>query len=512
MSCDGVGGFPSTILGNLSSTPYRFPAGGKRRPSEMPPAMKMLILLSALCVILEAAAGNDEVCYEHLGCFSNESPWQGTLQRPISKLPWPPEKINTQFFLLTRQNPKLHQKLNSTNLVSITKSSFQTSRKTVFIVHGMADKAENNWVSDMCQEILLAEDVNCIGVDWRRGSGSVKLYVQAANNARVVGAEIAYLLKRLLEELKYHPSNVHIIGHSLGAHAAGEAGRLLKEISRITGLDPARPYYENTPREVRLDDSDAVFVDVIHTDTDLFTGVGIRKPIGHFDFYPNGGRHMAGCPSKLAFIGNPDDMLEIVACNHFRSFHYYTYSVRHSDGFVSYPCNSYEDFTSGSCFPCPHGGCPTMGHYSDRSHNATSLPQTFYLNTGDSLLHFSSWRYKVSVTLMGDSKIFGSIYVSIFGPGGNVTDHELHSSRLIPGETYNEFIDAAAVLHPVNLMSLRWEASFFNVFRRRLGASRIVVQTGEDGTVSSFCANQTILDKVSLSLDSCRDLPVSNAT
>lgn len=35
----------------------------------------------------------------------------------------------------------------------------------------------------------------------------------------------------------------------------------------LSGLDPAQPYFQGTPIEVRLDKSDADFVDVIHTDS-----------------------------------------------------------------------------------------------------------------------------------------------------------------------------------------------------------------------------------------------------
>lgn len=40
------------------------------------------------------------------------------------------------------------------------------------------------------------------------------------------------------------PKNVHIIGHSLGAHTAGYAGTLVPGLGRITGLDPAEPYFQ----------------------------------------------------------------------------------------------------------------------------------------------------------------------------------------------------------------------------------------------------------------------------
>lgn len=47
----------------------------------------------------------------------------------------------------------------------------------------------------------------------------------------------AKLLNFLVDELHTNPMDMHIIGHSLGAHIAGFAGRKVKEgsVGRITG-------------------------------------------------------------------------------------------------------------------------------------------------------------------------------------------------------------------------------------------------------------------------------------
>ena len=64
----------------------------------------------------------------------------------------------------------------------------------------------------------------------------------------------------------------------------------------ILGLDPAGPFFFNNLPFKRLDRTDADFVDVIHTNTEYF---GFTAPIGHLDFYPNGGVQQPGCEQIL---------------------------------------------------------------------------------------------------------------------------------------------------------------------------------------------------------------------
>lgn len=65
----------------------------------------------------------------------------------------------------------------------------------------------------------------------------------------------------------------------------------------VPGLDPAGPLFEFQDPRARLDRSDAKFVDVIHSngETLILGGLGAAQPLGHVDFYPNGGRVQHGC-------------------------------------------------------------------------------------------------------------------------------------------------------------------------------------------------------------------------
>ncbi|EHH65047.1 hypothetical protein EGM_18389 [Macaca fascicularis] len=427
---------------------------------------------------IQPFSAGKEVCYEDLGCFSDTEPWGGTAIRPLKILPWTPEKIGTRFLLYTNENPNNFQILLPSDPSTIEASNFQTDRKTRFIIHGFIDKGDERWVIDMCKNLFKVEEVNCICVDWKKGSQTT--YTQAANNARVVGAQVAQMLDILsteysyppskvhlighslgahvageagsktpglsrITEYSYPPSKVHLIGHSLGAHVAGEAGSKTPGLSRITGLDPVEASFEGTPEEVRLDPSDADFVDVIHTDAAPlipFLGFGTNQQMGHLDFFPNGGENMPGCKKNaLSQIVDLDGIWagtrDFVACNHLRSYKYYLESILDPDGFAAYPCTSYKSFESDKCFPCPDQGCPQMGHYADKFAGRTSEEQQkFFLNTGEAS-NFARWRYGVSITLSGRTAT-GQIKVALFGNKGNTQQYSIFRYNFCSEDTVRE--------------------------------------------------------------------------
>lgn len=80
----------------------------------------------------------------------------------------------------------------------------------------------------------------------------------------------------------------------------------------ILGLEPAGPFWSNS---FALKTNSGRHVEVIHTN--IF-GMGITEPIGHVDFYPNGGQIQPGCE-------NAEDVLH---CSHIRSYQFFASSIR----------------------------------------------------------------------------------------------------------------------------------------------------------------------------------------
>ncbi|CAG2232276.1 PLRP1 [Mytilus edulis] len=259
----------------------------------------------------------NQVCYTHIGCFSNSAPFWNT----FGTLPLSPEHIATTFHLYTRANPTNGQLLDPNGTGASVKSThFNGAHRTVFIIHGFHGEEDNNWIKLMTSALVKNFNVNVIVVVWTKGA--YDKYNQAVANTRVVGAITANMVKLLHTSGGLTLNHVHLVGHSLGAHIAGYVGENIPGIGRITGLDPAGPEFNRANQDVRLDSSDATFVDVIHSDATIAP------------FY---------------------------SCGHMRAVYYFIESVNSDCHFTSHPCNSGDDYKNGHCAHCGKG-CQEMGY------------------------------------------------------------------------------------------------------------------------------------------------------
>ncbi|KFM77874.1 Pancreatic lipase-related protein 1, partial [Stegodyphus mimosarum] len=357
-------------------------------------------------------------CFDRWGCFSIGEPFFSSL-RPISLFPMHPETMDPQFLLVTRSAPDIFQKIRAGNNASFAQSFFDPLRPVKIILHGFRESGYQDWIKDLIRELLTSDDFNVISVDWRLGAS--QSYPQTAANTRALGLVVADFIDYLQRKYRISPSDVHIIGYNLGAHAAGYVGEQLPRLGRITGLDPAGPYFEDTDPRVRLDPSDALFVDVIHTDNPRAAEVtGMLQPAGHVDFYPTPGWRRTGC-----------NLLEGIKsfrrCKAVHATELFTESVNMDCPFYGYKCDSYANFSSGQCDRgCGQdmSQCAPMGYKAEEFLRfASSESVTMFLETGLEE-PYCRYHYHVNVLLSGkeDSRRYrnetGLLFVRLTGTKG----------------------------------------------------------------------------------------------
>ncbi|XP_077289795.1 pancreatic triacylglycerol lipase-like [Arctopsyche grandis] len=432
---------------------------------------------------------NESRCYDELGCLNITRSWYHLIHRPINIFPLPRSVINTRFILYTKKNPSEGQILNPNVNKTIVKSNFFAERPTKIIIHGFIDTPFSNWVSEMKDELVKHGDYNVVVVDW--AGGSLPLYTQATANTRLVGLEVAHFLLQLQKYHGLNPGDIHIIGHSLGAHTAGYAAEKVEGVGRITGLDPAEPYFQGMGNHVRLDPSDANFVDIIHTDgkSILLLGYGMSQPVGHLDFYPNDGKEQPGCelaagpliPLTLVRQGLEEASRVLVACNHVRAIKLFVDSINGKCPYIGHQCPSYQHFLDGKCFNCAHG-CAIMGfhadsspglitHKSNQSENEVTPSNTkenlgakYFMTTGKDY-PYCQRHYRIVINLAhpkgAESWVQGFLKASLHSDRGVIRGLDLTPNnyvRLEHGTTHT-----TVVTHPVDLggkirkVELSWE-------------------------------------------------------
>lgn len=139
---------------------------------------------------------------------------------------------------------------------------------------------------------LSVGNFNVIVVDWSLGANGD--YVLTRTNVPSAGAVVAAFIDFLHQHGGLRLTDLTVVGHSLGAHIAGMAGKKITKgtIQNIVGLDPALPLFPLLLSADRLDATDAKYVQIVSTDA-WHAGYGL--PIGHASFYPNWGSNQNRC-------------------------------------------------------------------------------------------------------------------------------------------------------------------------------------------------------------------------
>ncbi|XP_023129784.2 lipase member H isoform X1 [Amphiprion ocellaris] len=329
--------------------------------------------------------------------------------------------LYVRLLLYTRSNLDCGREINHRRLAS--QPLLNLSRPTAFVIHGYRPTgAPPIWINHIVHLLAEQEDLNVIVVDWNKGAANLNYFTAVTYTREAAYNLTGFIMK--MEEEGASLSSIHLIGVSLGAHLAGFIGANLKgKIGRITGLDPAGPMFTSATPEERLDPTDAMFVDVLHTDMDSF---GLRGAHGHIDFYANGGVDQPGCP-KTIFAGK-----SYFVCDHQRSVFLYLCSLNRTCSLTGYPCSSYSDFLEGRCLQCEAfrpASCPLLGYdLGPWRETLLRLRQTKAFFSTTATLPYRKMSYRVDMVTWNQYLRWGVVYIRLHS-GRNFTeartDHQL---------------------------------------------------------------------------------------
>ncbi|XP_074595100.1 pancreatic lipase-related protein 2-like [Brevipalpus obovatus] len=417
-----------------------------------------------------------DVCYGKYGCFTKLD-FFDPVSRAFISPPSHPEKINVSFHVFTAKNALHPFVMNYKEPITrLEESPFDPEWPIKIIIHGWVNEFKTDeWTGRLVHTLVQKNtNVNAIAVNWRGGSMRAN-YLQAAADVRLVGRIVANFLREIEIEYGISPHQVHIIGHSLGAHVSGFAGKEFKnpKIGHITALDPAGPYFGYDDEKRRLDKNDAWFVEVIHTNMGV---TGINKKIGHVNVYPNGGAKQPGCSTGDQIrdgVGWVKSLLS--GCSHSRANQLMLEPFESkSCQPVAYACSSYEDFKKGKCTDCgkDNENCWLFGL---KSKHLQSLPARYglqyYLMT-DSKSPFCLNHFAITVFTTDKQETTGGlIRIDLNYASKKVAKLVIKEGNFRASSEYARILTSRdeGNREPVKSLTIRWEAEGFARFGNMIG-------------------------------------------
>lgn len=347
---------------------------------------------------------------------------------------------------------------------TIQECAFDPNTKTFVVIHGWTVTGMyESWVPKLVMALYDREpSANVIVVDWL--VRAQQHYPTSAAYTKLVGRDVAKFVNWLQAELDYPWSKLHLLGYSLGAHVAGIAGLLTKnKVSRITGLDPAGPSFEYADAQSTLSPDDAQFVDVLHTNTrgSPDRSIGIQRPVGHVDIYPNGGTFQPGCDlqNTMMMVATTGlrNMDQIVKCSHERSIHLFIDSLVSQQPSMAFRCSSKESFNKGMCLSCRKNRCNKVGYQVSKVRSPRSAKM--YLKTRD-MMPYKVYHYQVKVHFFSKTKISYSdqpMKISLYGLTGEKENIPYVIPALKTNTTISFLLTTEMDIGELLMVKLVWE-------------------------------------------------------
>ncbi|XP_034831145.1 lipase member H-B-like [Maniola hyperantus] len=267
----------------------------------------------------------------------------------------------------------LRRKYNYYQMAQLAKDpDLDFNKKTLLYVGGFLDSPSFIFATLTARTYLsLGYNVLLLDTNWF----TTMEYPRAARFMRPVGKHTAKMLVQLTNS-GLDPKKLEIIGLSLGGQTISFIAKNYRDltnttVSRITGLDPAGPCFRNLGPDQRIDRSDADFVDIVSTNID---GFGMAAPVGHVNFYVNGGEFQPG-----------DIIWDFctVMCSHIRSYSLWMSALQNPNSFIAIECSSVQQARDKKCF----GRTPLVTNVFGLKVNK-SREGIFYLSTSRSYPYY----------------------------------------------------------------------------------------------------------------------------
>lgn len=179
---------------------------------------------------------------------------------------------NITFHLYTRDTQKNPTELSINDKEGFKRANFTPNAPLIILLHGYTghkDYAPNNFIRPA---YFRKGEHNIISVDYGKIVPE-PCYLHAVYNLQTVANCTAQIINFMVDENMFDMQSIHVIGFSLGAQTSGMISNYItpgRKLSRITALDPAKPFFVTATGKNRLDQYDAEFIDVIHTGLLIF--------------------------------------------------------------------------------------------------------------------------------------------------------------------------------------------------------------------------------------------------